>query len=261
MAGPDGGPEKGDYAAGDASAASLLEKDFGKLIANSDTVDAFISNEITQVEAEQAQVSADIQATRQAIGCAPNSFLGTTPVLMADGASKPIDQIKAGDKIANNLPGADPGARDQAHTVTAVHVTYTDRDYTDVTVDTGHGHATITGTAHHPYWDETTRAWTDADRLHAGDQLQTTDGHAVTVLALRDFTTTAVTYNLTVDGLHTYYVVAGSTPVLVHNCDPVVGSGNAYSVAYETKIPDEMYRQISRCSLPGCEPRPPRGYR
>ncbi len=25
-------------------------------------------------------------------------------------------------------------------------------------------------------------------------------------------------YNLTVDGLHTYYVLAGATPVLVHNC-------------------------------------------
>ena len=27
-----------------------------------------------------------------------------------------------------------------------------------------------------------------------------------------------VTYNLTIDGLHTYYVEAGTTPVLVHNC-------------------------------------------
>ncbi|GAB3676288.1 hypothetical protein GCM10027589_46420 [Actinocorallia lasiicapitis] len=30
--------------------------------------------------------------------------------------------------------------------------------------------------------------------------------------------TTTVTYNLTITGLHTYYVLAGSTPVLVHNC-------------------------------------------
>ncbi|MGW3043693.1 hypothetical protein ACWC9T_27435 [Kitasatospora sp. NPDC001159] len=26
-------------------------------------------------------------------------------------------------------------------------------------------------------------------------------------------------YNLTVDQLHTYYELAGATPVLVHNCD------------------------------------------
>ena len=159
------------------------------------------------------------------LSCAANSFAAATPVLMADGTSKPIDQIKVGDKIANNQPGADAGTEDQAHTVTAIHVTYTDRDYTDVTVDTGHGPATITGTAHHPYWDATTRAWTDADQLHAGDRLQTTDGNTVTVLSLRDYVTTAVTYNLTVDGLHTYYVLAGDTPVLVHNsnCDIIAG--------------------------------------
>ncbi len=33
--------------------------------------------------------------------CGKNSFAGNTPVLMADGTSKPIDKIKAGDKIAN----------------------------------------------------------------------------------------------------------------------------------------------------------------
>jgi hypothetical protein len=36
-----------------------------------------------------------------------------------------------------------------------------------------------------------------------------------------------VTYNLTIDALHTYYVEAGSTPVLVHNsadeCGPWLG--------------------------------------
>ena len=165
-----------------------------------------------------------------ALKCAANSFVGTTPILMADGTSKPIDQVKIGDKIANNLPGADPGTKDQTHTITAIHITYTDHDYTDVTINTGHGPATIAGTAHHPYWDQTTHAWTDANQLHPGDQLQATDGHAATILALRDYTTTTVTYNLTIDTLHTYYVVAGSTPVLVHNvdevgCGPVAGGG------------------------------------
>ena len=45
--------------------------------------------------------------------------------------------------------------------------------------------------------------------------------------------------------------MAGATPILVHNTnagcgDPVVGSGNAYSVAYETKIPSDMYPGRSR---------------
>ena len=37
------------------------------------------------------------------------------------------------------------------------------------------------------------------------------------MVALRDYTTTMVTYNLTINSLHTYYVEAGNTPVLVHN--------------------------------------------
>ncbi|MBS2966872.1 hypothetical protein KGA66_27815 [Actinocrinis puniceicyclus] len=187
-------------------------------------------------------------------GCVTlNSFVGSTRVLMADGTSKPIDQIKVGDKIANNLAGANPDTRDQTHTVTAVHVTHTDHDYTDVTVATTDGTrlthalpgsdlvvpldaatATITGTAHHLYWDATTRTWTEADHLRPGDQLQTTNGHTVTILAIHDYTTTTVTYNLTIDSLHTYYVEAGDTPVLVHNAggstlNDTIGLGDGYT--------------------------------
>ncbi|WP_265737357.1 hypothetical protein [Actinacidiphila yanglinensis] len=39
--------------------------------------------------------------------------------------------------------------------------------------------------------------------------------------AVRDYHAVAVTYDLTVASLHSYYVLAGTTPVLVHNC----GSG------------------------------------
>ncbi|WP_433236036.1 RHS repeat-associated core domain-containing protein [Actinomadura nitritigenes] len=146
-----------------------------------------------------------------------NSFAGSTRVLMADGTSKSIDKVKVGDKIANNLPGVHKGEPDQAHTVTAIHVTKTDRNYTDVTVVTPDGQMTITGTAHHLYWDETTRAWTRADQLRVGGRLQTREGHTTAITALHSYTATMVTYNLTIDHLHTYYVEAGATPVLVHN--------------------------------------------
>jgi hypothetical protein len=104
-----------------------------------------------------------------------------------------------------------------------VHVTYDDEAYTDVMVGTGHGPATITGTAYHLYWDATTRSWTPADHLHIGDHLQTSNGGVVTIQSLHDYTTRMVTYNLTIDNLHTYYVLAGIVPVLVHNsnnCGP-----------------------------------------
>ena len=47
--------------------------------------------------------------------------------------------------------------------------------------------------------------------------LRTVDGSTVTVKGNRPFSQSARTYNLTVESLHTYYVLAGETPVLVHN--------------------------------------------
>jgi RHS repeat-associated protein len=168
---------------------------------------------------------ADSMTQALGLGCS-HSFAGGTPVLMADGSSKPIDQVKVGDKVADALPGVPLGTKNQVHTVTAVHVTYTDRDYTAVTVKTPHGPATITGTANHPYWDATTRRWTLANKLHIGDSLQTSDGALVTVVALRDYSTSMVTYDLTIDTLHDYYIEAASTPVLVHNCDTEGNTGS-----------------------------------
>jgi hypothetical protein len=137
---------------------------------------------------------------------------------MADGTSKPISKIKVGDKVANGLPGSPPGTEDQSHVVTAVHVTLTDKAYTDVTVQTTTGSYTIAGTTHHLYWDATTQAWTPGDHLHIGDQLQSSMGRTLAITGLRTYIASRTTYNLTIDGLHTYYVEAGNTPILVHNC-------------------------------------------
>ncbi|NJQ04581.1 hypothetical protein [Streptomyces lonarensis] len=43
----------------------------------------------------------------------------------------------------------------------------------------------------------------------------------VQITALTHRTTTATVHNLTVKNLHTYYVLAGATPGLVHNCNGV----------------------------------------
>jgi hypothetical protein len=64
--------------------------------------------------------------------------------------------------------------------------------------------------------------------VHAGDVLQTPSGTAQ-VTGVRLFHANTTTYDLTIDGLHTYYVEAGDTPVLVHNnngegCGPAAGS-------------------------------------
>ncbi|WIX85508.1 RHS repeat-associated core domain-containing protein [Amycolatopsis sp. DG1A-15b] len=152
-------------------------------------------------------------AGRGDFGC--NSFIAGTLVLMADGSTKPIEDVEVGDQIDNAEPG---GSVVERHVVTAVHVTDDDRDFVDVEVFTPGGLKAIVTTAHHLFWDETTRAWTDAADLKVGDQLATPGGGRIDVGVVRRYTASDRTYNLTVDSVHTYYVQAGTTPVLVHNC-------------------------------------------
>ncbi|MEU7532100.1 polymorphic toxin-type HINT domain-containing protein [Saccharothrix sp. NPDC042600] len=77
-----------------------------------------------------------------------------------------------------------------------------------------------TATDNHPIWVEGRQHWVHADQLHIGDQLRDRSGHAhaITHLTIRTLTTTV--HNLTTNGPHTYYVLAGTIPVLVHNAGP-----------------------------------------
>ncbi|MFJ8583011.1 hypothetical protein [Micromonospora sp. NPDC093277] len=52
--------------------------------------------------------------------------------------------------------------------------------------------------------------------------------------AVTSYTGAKVMHDLTIDDIHTYYVLAGTTPVLVHNCGPrfsVDSTGNATDLA------------------------------
>lgn len=149
-----------------------------------------------------------------ALSCT-HSFPGETRVLMADGTTKAIKDVKVGDQVAN----AQPDGRTEVHRVEKVHVTSTDTEFTDLTITTPQGERTITSTQNHPYWDATTHQFVTAANLRPGHELQT-DGGTATVGSVRNYATTTVTYDLTINGVHTYYVVAGTTPALVHNCDP-----------------------------------------
>ncbi|MEZ0109022.1 RHS repeat-associated protein [Catenulispora sp. EB89] len=160
--------------------------------------------------------------TRMVADAGCHSFSGETKVLMADGTTEPIADVKVGDEVEN----AQPDGRDEKHRVDQVHVTRTDQDFTDLTIATPTGPHTVTGTQNHPYWDATDGKFTDASQLRPGDRLQTTGNDVATVLAVRNYRSSMITYDLTIDGLHTYYVVAGDTPVLVHNtsCGPSFNS-------------------------------------
>ncbi|MEW2507953.1 hypothetical protein AB0878_46585 [Amycolatopsis sp. NPDC047767] len=84
--------------------------------------------------------------------------------------------------------------------------------------------------------------WTDATNLKPRDLLDTPgNGHA-TIQTLHRYSSSFRTYNLTIDTTHTYHVLAGTTPVLVHNSscpvcenpghhDPAGGRPNPYNRA------------------------------
>ncbi|WP_380284048.1 polymorphic toxin-type HINT domain-containing protein [Kitasatospora purpeofusca] len=159
---------------------------------------------------------------------APHSFPPTTPVLLADGNTKPIGDITAGDQVLATDPQTNTTS---AETVLNTIVTPDDTLFTDLTLTltTATGSSTLTSTQHHPYWDTTTSRWTPAADLQPGHTLLSDDGTTVTLQSVRNYELPPTeARDLTVSNLHTYYVLVGTTPVLVHNNDKnVLGCGPA----------------------------------
>ncbi|MDX3855797.1 Hint domain-containing protein, partial [Streptomyces sp. AK02-01A] len=80
--------------------------------------------------------------------------------------------------------------------------------------------AGVTATDGHPFWVPELAEWIDATDLRPGQWLRTGAGTLVQITAVEHWTAPDETvYNLTVSDLHTYYVLAGTTPILVHNTD------------------------------------------
>ncbi|MGW2046970.1 ricin-type beta-trefoil lectin domain protein [Streptomyces sp. NPDC001858] len=152
-----------------------------------------------------------------------NSFVPGTKVLMADGTTKPIEKVKTGDKVVATDPKT---GETRIETVTAEIKGHGRKHLVKVTIDVdgtkGTKTAQVTATDGHPFWVPELRTWIKATDLKAGEWLQTSAGTYVQVAALERWTSPRATvHNLTVGDTHTYYVVAGATPVLVHNCNEV----------------------------------------
>ncbi|MBT2472098.1 hypothetical protein J7E97_30615, partial [Streptomyces sp. ISL-66] len=161
------------------------------------------------------------EAAEAAAKC--NSFPTGVQVLMADGSAKSIEDVKDGDVVMATDPQT---GETRPKTVTTTITTPDDKDFTDLTLTDEASPrgppAKLTSTYHHPYWSETRHQWTDAGELTTGEQLRQPDGTTLTVTATRTYPYAVTTHNLTVDDFHTYYVLAGATPVLVHNCNTTV---------------------------------------
>ncbi|WP_103503908.1 polymorphic toxin-type HINT domain-containing protein [Streptomyces sp. SM14] len=129
---------------------------------------------------------------------------------MADGSTKPIEQVAVGDEVL----AADPETGQIGpRTVTAEITGAGEKNLVAVTI----GEATITATDEHPFWSPESGEWTHATDLKPGQLLELPDRTHAPVTTLHRWTQPATVHNLTIEGLHTYYVLAGQTPVLVHN--------------------------------------------
>ena len=107
-------------------------------------------------------------------------------MLLANGKTKAIDQIKVGDEVKNAVPGV---SGSETHKVERVIVTTTDHDFVDLkiapkrpgkltkaAVALAAGVAALAGTAgglttfHHPFYDRTQAAFVEAKDLNPDDR-------------------------------------------------------------------------------------------
>ncbi|MEV5320093.1 DddA-like double-stranded DNA deaminase toxin [Streptomyces sp. NPDC052687] len=148
-----------------------------------------------------------------------HSFLPGTKVLLADGSTKPIEDIELGDKVTVTDPETgETTVREVAGTI----VTEDDKHFSDLTVKTDSGaEQMLVATTTHPFWVESEQEWIQAGDLEPGMKLRTPSGDTVELTGNRHFDKRQQTHDLTITDIHAYYVLAGATPVLVHNCDPL----------------------------------------
>ncbi|MEU9419598.1 ricin-type beta-trefoil lectin domain protein [Streptomyces sp. NPDC048272] len=147
--------------------------------------------------------------------CKVNSFPAATRVLMADGSRRPISSLRVGDAVLAGDPATG--------TVRSEPVTDTFQHAADglVTISLSDGTSLETTPGHKIYAAK--RGWILASELRAGDGLLRPNGELITVAGVGGVSDAAPqqVYDLTVSGLHTFYVRAeGSqaSDVLVHNC-------------------------------------------
>lgn len=140
---------------------------------------------------------------------------------MSDGTTKPIEMVLVGDWVwaADPLTGEE-GPRQVLNTIMGQG----QKELIQISVKEkacgcGPVKGTLTATHDHPFWVASENAWVLAENLKRGDALLAESGETVYVSFVQAQTVPFETvFNLTIDGLHTYYVLVGKEPVLVHNC-------------------------------------------
>ncbi|WP_149261394.1 polymorphic toxin type 17 domain-containing protein [Actinomadura sp. K4S16] len=191
-------------------------------------------------------------------GC--NSFVPGTEVLMADGSRKAIEDVEVGDKVLATDPKT---GKTRAEPVVDTIFGKGEKNLVQITIDTtglrpfwpaDEGlkkpasplrpkRGVIIATDAHPFWVAgNLNEWVNAGDLKPGMWLRTNAGTYVQVTATKQWTAHHQrVHNLTIVDLHTYYVDAGTTPVLVHNagCWSIKGRLRAAGPGDEFGLPSK----------------------
>jgi hypothetical protein len=144
-------------------------------------------------------------------------FPAGTRVVLADGSTRPIEQVRPGDVVLS-VPDDDPLAAPAGHVVGRVF-----QNGVQQLLNIHISGAVVRSTAGHPFYIRG-RGWTSAASLRPGDELRTSAGGWVAVTEVYDDGAAEPVFNLEVAGPRTYFVVlpGSDTAVLVHNISPLV---------------------------------------
>ncbi len=169
-------------------------------------------------------------------GCGPGGpcFAAGTPVRMADGSTKPIENVKVGDLVATRDPaegGHGSSAAKGKSAAQKVVRTFVHHHAATLALHLDSGEA-IRATPQHPFYVEG-KGFVPAGQLAIGTSIVTRAGPSAKIVGI-EAAGEATVYNFEVAETHTYFVGATSGGLWVHNdCiapeePPVNGRGEPY---------------------------------
>ena len=146
-------------------------------------------------------------------------FVARTQVMMADGTTKAVEDVRPGDRVRSRSEKTDEGGRIET---AEVEREFELRAKGTLLLRFADG-ASVEVTAVHPIY-AVGKGFTPAGNLVIGDKVaEDRDGKVAVLASVTRLGTPKPVYNLTVGGTHTYFVRAGGDDLWVHNagqCDP-----------------------------------------
>ncbi len=118
-------------------------------------------------------------------------------------------------QVGDKVKAADPKSGETSDREVVGTIVHTDEgDMTRVSLASG----TVDSTSWHPVWVDERGDFAKIGTVQPGEHLHSPDGSRPVVMSVKHYHQVQPVYDLTVDGIHIYHVVATEKPILVHNC-------------------------------------------